>query len=64
MHKRRKTTVTGEESSAEITKKLNDMSNTQDDDSDPDIVGVGEPKDVKRQGSQRTGKQTMSLKMS
>ena len=56
MHKRRKTTVTGEECSAEITKKLNDMSNTQDDDSDPDIVGVGEPKDAKRQGSQRTGK--------
>ena len=63
MHKRRKTTVTGDESSAEITKKLNDMSNTHDD-SDPDIVGVGEPKDPKRQGSQHTGKQTVSLKMS
>ena len=65
MHKRRKTTVTGEESSEAITKKLNDLSHTND--SDPDLIGVGEPNDAKRhgmdRGSQRTGK-GVSLKMS
>ena len=68
MHKRRKTTVTGDESSADITKKLNDISRTAGDDSDPDLVGVGEPKDSKQYGqeraSQRTGKGAISLKMS
>ena len=44
------------------------MSHTQGDESDPDVVGVGEPKDPKMKaqdrGSQRTGKASMSLKMS
>ena len=66
MHKRRKTTVTGEESSADITKQLNEMSHTEGD--EPDVVGVGEPNQSKRlgqdRGSQRTGKGAISLKMS
>ena len=68
MHKRRQTTVTGQEPSVDLTKKLNDMSHTQGDESDPDVVGVGEPKDpqmkAQDRGSQRTGKASMSLKMS
>ena len=48
MHKRRKTTVTGEDPTAEITKQLNNLQSSHENDSDPDIVGVGEPKDAKK----------------
>ena len=48
MYKRRKTTVTGDDPTAEITKQLNNLQNPAGNDSDPDFVGVGEPKDSKK----------------